>query len=136
MKKKPAHFRVLLPLSRNRKPSTSCFTCSYPEVVLYLPLDCLECNLRLSSDSFAIYRVPKTTQKSNPGADWQPQAMSNKKGISFGQRAAEHPHPLAKKLFQIAERKKTNIVLSADLATTKDLLAIVDGKAHGFSVPR
>ena len=55
--------------------------------------------------------------------------MSNKKGLSFSQRAIEHPHPLAKKLFQVAERKQTNIVLSADLTTTKELLTIADIKS-------
>ncbi|KAK5058909.1 hypothetical protein LTR84_011173 [Exophiala bonariae] len=52
--------------------------------------------------------------------------MTSKNTLSFGQRASNHPNALVKRLFQIAEQKKTNIVLSADLTTTKDLLEIAD----------
>lgn len=54
--------------------------------------------------------------------------MASKSQQTFAQRAANHPNPLAKRLFEIAELKHTNIVLSADLTTTADLLQIADGK--------
>lgn len=54
--------------------------------------------------------------------------MASKSNLSFAERASKHPHPLAKRLFQIAEDKKTNVVLSADLTTTKELLAIAESK--------
>ncbi|RMZ80678.1 hypothetical protein DV738_g2728, partial [Chaetothyriales sp. CBS 135597] len=52
--------------------------------------------------------------------------MSNKKAITFSQRAQEHTHPVAQKLFQIADRKQTNLVLSADVTTTDELLTIAN----------
>jgi len=54
--------------------------------------------------------------------------MASKSTLSFGQRASGHPNALVKKLFDIAEKKETNIVLSADLTTTKDLLNIANSK--------
>ena len=56
--------------------------------------------------------------------------MSSKSRLSFAQRAESHPNALTRQLFGIAERKKTNIVLSADLTTTDDLLKIADGACH------
>jgi hypothetical protein len=54
--------------------------------------------------------------------------MASKSTLTYTQRAARHPNPLVKKLFEIADRKKTNVVLSADLTTTKELLAIADSE--------
>jgi len=55
--------------------------------------------------------------------------MTSKSNLSYRQRAADHPNPLVRKLFAIAEKKRTNVVLSADLTTTKELLAIADSKS-------
>ena len=55
--------------------------------------------------------------------------MASQSTSSFAERSKRHAHPLARKLFNIAERKKSNVVLSADLTTTKDLLAIADSKS-------
>ncbi|KAK5272515.1 orotidine 5'-phosphate decarboxylase [Exophiala xenobiotica] len=52
--------------------------------------------------------------------------MASKSNLSYSRRAADHPNPLVRKLFAIAEKKRTNVVLSADLTTTKELLAIAD----------
>lgn len=52
--------------------------------------------------------------------------MASRSHVSFAQRAAEHRHALAKKLFMLAEEKKSNIVLSADVTTTTELLHLAD----------
>ena len=54
--------------------------------------------------------------------------MASKDTLPYGQRAAKHPNPLARKLFEIADRKKTNLVLAADVDTSKELLAMADSK--------
>ena len=54
--------------------------------------------------------------------------MASRCTLSYAQRASEHPNRLTARLLGIAEAKKTNITLSADLTTTKELLAIADGK--------
>ncbi len=54
--------------------------------------------------------------------------MASRSNLTYARRAADHPNPLVKTLFGIAERKQTNLVLSADLTTTKELLAIADSK--------
>jgi orotidine-5'-phosphate decarboxylase len=46
---------------------------------------------------------------------------------TYARRAADHPNRLSQKLFEIAASKKTNIALSADLTTTKELLESTDG---------
>lgn len=56
--------------------------------------------------------------------------MASRSTQSFGQRAAGHPNQLVKRLFSIAEKKSTNVVLSADLTTTKELLEIADRKSQ------
>jgi orotidine-5'-phosphate decarboxylase len=58
--------------------------------------------------------------------------MSSKSSLSYAERAKAHPNPLAKKLFEIAEAKKSNVVVSADLTTTKSLLDIADSTQHYF----
>lgn len=55
--------------------------------------------------------------------------MASKSTSLFPQRASSHPNALVRRLFNIAEKKKTNIVLSADLTTTKDLLDIANSKS-------
>ncbi|OOF92397.1 hypothetical protein ASPCADRAFT_210262 [Aspergillus carbonarius ITEM 5010] len=52
--------------------------------------------------------------------------MSSKSQLSYSARASKHPNALAKKLFEIAEAKKTNVTVSADVTTTKDLLDLAD----------
>lgn len=52
--------------------------------------------------------------------------MSSKSQLSYGDRAKSHPNPLARKLFRVAEAKKSNVTISADLTTTKELLDIAD----------
>ncbi|KAK8112424.1 hypothetical protein PG984_012950 [Apiospora sp. TS-2023a] len=46
--------------------------------------------------------------------------------LSYEERALHHPHPVAKRLFQVAELKKSNLVFSADLNDTNTLLACAD----------
>ncbi|KAK8042848.1 orotidine 5'-phosphate decarboxylase [Apiospora phragmitis] len=45
---------------------------------------------------------------------------------SYQERALHHPHPVARRLFQIAESKKSNLVISADFTDIKALLACAD----------
>jgi len=54
--------------------------------------------------------------------------MTSRSNLKYGQRAQEHNNPLVKKLFQIAESKKSNVVVSADLTTTKELLELADSQ--------
>lgn len=55
-----------------------------------------------------------------------PAIMSSKSQIPFGTRASSHPNPLARKLFEVAEAKKSNVTVSADVTTTKELLDLAD----------
>lgn len=50
--------------------------------------------------------------------------MLNKK--TYAARAAHCHHPLAKQLFQLLDDKKTNLALSADVTTAKELLEMAD----------
>ncbi|KAJ5336154.1 uncharacterized protein N7506_004176 [Penicillium brevicompactum] len=52
--------------------------------------------------------------------------MSSKSQLTYGARAKSHPNPLARKLFQVAEEKKSNVTVSADVTTTKELLDLAD----------
>ena len=54
--------------------------------------------------------------------------MASNSSETFAERAEKHSNDLVKKLFAIAERKETNIVLSADLTNTRELLDIADRK--------
>lgn len=54
--------------------------------------------------------------------------MSSKSQLPYGERAKNHPNPLARKLFEIAETKKTNVTVSADVTTSKELLELADRK--------
>jgi uridine monophosphate synthetase len=46
--------------------------------------------------------------------------------LSYAARAQHTTHPLAQKLFTLIETKKTNLALSADVTTAKQLLALAD----------
>ncbi|KAK6507473.1 orotidine 5'-phosphate decarboxylase [Arthrobotrys musiformis] len=52
--------------------------------------------------------------------------MSSKSQLSYGERAKQHPHPVARKLFEIAEAKQTNVVVSADVTRAGELLDLAD----------
>lgn len=54
--------------------------------------------------------------------------MTSKSTISYAERARVHINPVVKKLFEIAEAKKSNVVLSADVTTTKELLELANSK--------
>lgn len=54
--------------------------------------------------------------------------MASRSAVPFAKRAEQHHHPLVKKLFLLAEKKQSNVVLSADLTTTKDLLDLADSR--------
>ncbi|ORY70269.1 Orotidine 5'-phosphate decarboxylase [Pseudomassariella vexata] len=46
--------------------------------------------------------------------------------LTYGQRAAQHPNPVARRLFEIAKAKQSNLVVSADLTGTESLLKCAD----------
>jgi orotidine-5'-phosphate decarboxylase len=52
--------------------------------------------------------------------------MSSKSHLPYSARAANHPNTLTKKLFSIAEEKKTNVTVSADVTTSAELLDLAD----------
>ncbi|CEL00857.1 Putative Orotidine 5'-phosphate decarboxylase [Aspergillus calidoustus] len=52
--------------------------------------------------------------------------MSSKSHLPYAARAANHPNPLTKKLFSIAEEKKTNVTVSADVTTSAELVDLAD----------
>ncbi|KAL4864461.1 Orotidine 5'-phosphate decarboxylase [Aspergillus spectabilis] len=52
--------------------------------------------------------------------------MSSKSHLSYSIRALNHPNPLTKKLFTIAEEKKSNVTVSADVTTSAELLDLAD----------
>ncbi|KAF3942251.1 hypothetical protein ABW19_dt0202537 [Dactylella cylindrospora] len=52
--------------------------------------------------------------------------MSSKSHLTYGERAKQHLHGVARRLFEIAEAKQTNVVVSADLTTSKELLDITE----------
>ena len=45
---------------------------------------------------------------------------------TYAERAARHPNACAKELFELMERKKTNLSVAADVTTKKELLAVAD----------
>lgn len=53
--------------------------------------------------------------------------MTSRSNLPYHVRAADHQNKLVKQLFRIAETKKTNLVLSADLTTSDELLKVADG---------
>ncbi|KAK5087953.1 orotidine 5'-phosphate decarboxylase [Lithohypha guttulata] len=59
--------------------------------------------------------------------------MASRNRLSFTARAKQHKHPLVQQLFSLAEKKQSNVVLSADLATTKELLEIADNIVDDFN---
>lgn len=54
-------------------------------------------------------------------------AMSSLSNLTYEVRASKHRNPLAQRLFRIAEQKKSNVVISADVTTSKDLLDLAEG---------
>ncbi|KAL4879052.1 Orotidine 5'-phosphate decarboxylase domain-containing protein [Aspergillus karnatakaensis] len=52
--------------------------------------------------------------------------MSSKSHLPYSTRALNHPNPLTKKLFTIAEEKKSNVTVSADVTTSAELLDLAD----------
>ncbi|KAL4917233.1 Orotidine 5'-phosphate decarboxylase domain-containing protein [Aspergillus aurantiobrunneus] len=52
--------------------------------------------------------------------------MSSKSHLPYATRATNHHNPLTAKLFSIAEAKKSNVTVSADVTTTAELLDLAD----------
>ncbi|GMG03784.1 unnamed protein product [Aspergillus oryzae] len=71
----------------------------------------------LSAHLYNICRTPRYPSIAN---------MSSKSQLTYSARASKHPNALVKKLFEVAEAKKTNVTVSADVTTTKELLDLAD----------
>ena len=54
--------------------------------------------------------------------------MASKSHLTYALRAKQHPNAVVRKLFEVAEAKESNIVLSADVTTTKELLDLADSE--------
>ncbi|CZR64428.1 probable Orotidine 5'-phosphate decarboxylase [Phialocephala subalpina] len=52
--------------------------------------------------------------------------MSSKSTLPYATRAKNHLHPVARRLFDVAEAKKSNVIISADMGTTEELLKLAD----------
>lgn len=52
--------------------------------------------------------------------------MSSLSQLTYEARAGKHSNPLARQLFQIAAEKKSNVVVSADVTTSKELLDLAE----------
>ena len=60
--------------------------------------------------------------------------MTSKSTYTYGARAEVYPNLVAKRLFETAEAKKSNIVVSADLTTTKELLDLAHRKYKSLKI--
>lgn len=54
--------------------------------------------------------------------------MTSLSTLPYSERAARHPHPVARLFLETAEAKKSNLIVSADLMTSAELLKCADGK--------
>ena len=54
--------------------------------------------------------------------------MASKSHLTYSARASQHKEPMVKRLFELAETKKSNVIVSADLTNTPDLLDLADRK--------
>ncbi|KAM5469183.1 orotidine 5'-phosphate decarboxylase [Microsporum audouinii] len=52
--------------------------------------------------------------------------MASRSQVPYGDRAKAHANPLARRLFEIAVQKQTNVVVSADVTTTSELLDLAE----------
>lgn len=82
---------------------------------------------------FFVLRSPFAT------SDWQqegegPDKMDRLKTLSYSQRAEAHPQPLARRLLELMDRKKTNLILSVDVTSKAALLRIVEAVADQVCV--
>ncbi|KAF2807007.1 orotidine 5'-phosphate decarboxylase [Mytilinidion resinicola] len=48
--------------------------------------------------------------------------MASSSSLSYSNRAAKHQHPVTKRFFETADAEKSNLIVSADLTTTAELL--------------
>ncbi len=54
--------------------------------------------------------------------------MASKSHLPYALRAKNHPNIMARKLFQLADAKKSNVVVSADVTTAQELLDLADSE--------
>jgi orotidine-5'-phosphate decarboxylase len=59
--------------------------------------------------------------------------MSSNSKLPYEKRAEASSNPLLKKLFEIAEFKKSNVTVSADVTSTNELLELADREHYDHS---
>ena len=60
--------------------------------------------------------------------------MASQSVVPYSIRASSHLHPVVKKLFRIAESKRSNLIISADFVDTDSLLKCADGRQMRKSI--
>lgn len=92
---------------------------------------CQVCNFHQIPSLFQTpFRVSNYFQADASIPSQRPEAthsMASQSSKTYAQRGHAHQHPVARKLFEIAELKKSNLVVSADLEDTESLLKCADG---------
>lgn len=62
--------------------------------------------------------------------------MTSQSQLTYGERASKHSNAVVKKLFELAEAKRSNVIISADLTTTTELLDLADRELTSYLTPR
>jgi len=52
--------------------------------------------------------------------------MTSSSNSTYAERAAKHKHPVARRIFETAEAKQSNLIVSADFSSTAELLHCAD----------
>lgn len=60
-------------------------------------------------------------------------AMTSQSRATYAARGQKHAHPVARHLFEIAELKQSNLVVSADLYDSKSLLELADSASPSLA---
>lgn len=55
--------------------------------------------------------------------------MASRSNLSYAARGSAHRHPVVKRLFQVAESKRSNLVIPADMTDTESQLQCTNGTA-------
>ena len=59
--------------------------------------------------------------------------MTSRSSLTYAERATQHVHAVAKLFLETAERKQSNVVVSADLTTSHELLECANRQRYAPS---